>query len=145
MTLNRSPSRAVHADQATGKITALGERGVDPRRLGNEIRIECTDDDAGMLGPCLVEADEMPAIERQDGTPVVCGEGEHGLVRLSPTSSTSRLHRGHIMTEVPQLDDNWQGKILITEQPRHRLRCFVVVNLAIDLPCVRPHISPRIR
>jgi hypothetical protein len=42
-----------------------------------KVEIKRTGDDAGMLGPSVVESNEVFPIQRQYGAAVVVGKGEH--------------------------------------------------------------------
>ena len=71
----------VYPDELSGDPRHGGNGGVDSTGLSGKIRIERADDDTGMLGTLPVEADEVLAIDREDGAVFSGGEGKDLLIR----------------------------------------------------------------
>ena len=65
--------RAVDTEPSAGERLGRPDCCVDSRRLPHEVRIKRADDDAGVIGAFVVEANEVLAIERH---------GSGGLILL---------------------------------------------------------------
>jgi hypothetical protein len=111
---------------------------------GGKVGIKRTDDNAGMCGRGVMQANEMPSIER-DHDPVLChGKRQDIRIRNRLACSAALDRREDIVAQVPQGLHGWEGKVLVRITPRYRSRRFVGMNLVLDFLPVRTGIGPRI-
>src|SRR5688572_21709731 len=75
-----------------------------------------------MVGPLLVESDEMLPVQSDDGTLLIPGEIEHLLVRESLAGIPRFLDGQDVVAEPAQLLGRGPGEILVRVEPGHPLR-----------------------
>lgn len=71
----------IHSNKATGERRDRRERGMDASRLAGKVEVERAHDDARVPRCRCVQANEVFAIERDQGSPVSNSTLEHCLVR----------------------------------------------------------------
>ena len=95
-----------------------------------------------MLRCGLMQANEMPSIEREHDSLCCDGKRENLRIRDRLSSPATLRRRQDVMPEAPQDLHNRQGKIFVGIAPRHPSRRFVRKNLALDFLLVRTGIGP---
>lgn len=119
-----------------GVVNSLGER--------RKIRIECGNDDAGVLRMFEMESNEVAPIQGHNRTAVAHGELQHLGVRHSSAGVTAFLHREDIVPEAPEFGDDGRRHVLVGVEARHDSRRFVRVDQCVDFGCVELRVRPGI-
>ncbi len=92
---------------------------MNPRGLPDEVGVERADHDPGVVRLFVVQTDEMPAIERQDGTPKADGECQHIFVADGLIRPAGFQNGENIVTESSQFFDDRPWKVFIGVQHGH--------------------------
>ena len=93
---------------------------MNPLCQSDEVTIKCAHNDTCMtLAPLLMQAEEMPAIVRQQNPALRNGERQnlkvgHGRVRIAGFQGSQ-----DVMTQAPQFRHNWLGNILVGIETGH--------------------------
>lgn len=66
-----------------------------------------------------MQADEIPAIERQQCPPLLGRPSQNGVIGYRLTGATILLDRQYLVAKPPQALDHLQGKIFISVQTGH--------------------------
>lgn len=98
-------SRAIDPDEPAGKLRFGGDGFVDPLRQALEVRVERTRDNARVLGPLTMQANEMPAVERQKRSALTACGVQHGVVGHSLASLACFVNRQHVVPQPPRRYD----------------------------------------
>lgn len=139
--LGASPG-AIDPEQSAGERLGCPECCVDSRRLADEVRIKCADDDAGVVGAFVVEANEVLAIEREQDPSFRAGERENLVVRHG-LAGFPRIHNGQGLVAQPtQFQYDRQREILVGVESRHGSGGLVLLDLAVDLVPMGARVSP---
>jgi len=133
---------SVNARELTAPVFLTHQQAVDALRLSREVGIEGANQDAGVSGRQLVQPDEVPAIERQQHTPLGSREGQDLLVRYRAASVAGLTAGQDIVTKPPQSFRHWQGEVLVGVEVCHPLCRLVLGNLRVDLVAVRALVRP---
>jgi hypothetical protein len=74
--------RVVDADHLPTERVFCRDGGVNSFGLPREVQVDGARDDAGVVRSCVVQADEVFAIQGQNGPVVSGGETENSLIRF---------------------------------------------------------------
>ena len=110
----------VHTNQLTVQRTLRADRLVNTIRLAGKIRVNRANNNAGVLRTFPVQADEVTAIQRQDGAVFRSGE----FIWLGLVGFPGLLDDQHVVAERAQFLHHRQGKVLVGLEPRHQSASF---------------------
>ena len=117
---------------------------MDTLGQGRKVGIICTDHYTRMPRCGLMQANEMPPVEREHN-PLFChGKRQNLRIRDGLSSPTTLHRRQDVMPEAPQDLHDRQGEIFVAIATRHASRRFVRKNVVLDLLVVRACIGPGI-
>ncbi len=117
---------------------------MDTLGQGRKVGIICTDHYTRMPRCGLMQANEMPPVEREHN-PLFChGKRQNLRIRDGLSSPTTLHRRQDVMPEAPQDLHDRQGEIFVAIATRHASRRFVRKNVVLDLLVVRAGIGPGI-
>ena len=105
---------------------------MDSLCLLDEIPIECTDDDAEVIGFAAMQSNEMLAVECQYGPPFAYGKCEHLVIVHGLFRSAGVLNGEHVMAQTPKRLDDRAREVLIRVEARHS-GVLVFPDLVLDL------------
>ena len=137
-------SRAIDTKQSTGERLGRPECFVDSRRLADEVRIKCADDDARVIGTVMVKTNEMLAVEREEDSSLRAGEREHLVVRHG-LAGFARVDDGQdIVAQSAQFQDDGEREVLVGVESRHGSGGLVLLDLAVNLVLMGSRVSPSV-
>lgn len=109
------------------------------------IRVNRTNNNAGMHGSLLVQSHEMSAVIRQDCPFHGDGVSQDFRIRHLLPCMTRFGRSQHIMPQPTQFQHGWEREVLIGVEPRHaESRLVIGSSLSLDFGPVAPHIVPGI-
>ena len=92
----------------------------------------------------LMQAEEVFAIHRQQGSLFARRDGQDLFVGPSLPGMTRFQYREHIVTEPSQFFDDWKRKVFVGIKPSHASCRFVVVNRSFNFVAVGAVVGPGI-
>jgi hypothetical protein len=95
----RTGPRTIDSNELAAEGLSPLQGIMDSATLPQEIRVEGTDDDPGMIWPLLVELEEVLSIQRDNGAPLTPREVEDLSIRHGSPRQAGLLHGQHIVAE----------------------------------------------
>src|ERR1700694_4350036 len=133
---------AVDAEQSPGERLGRSKSCVDSRLRADEVRIKRTDDDAGVVGAIVVEANEVLPIEREQNSIFRGGEREHLVIWDGP-AGVSRVDDGQdVIAQSAYFLDDREREGLVGVESRHGSGGLVLIDLADHLILMGTRVSP---
>jgi hypothetical protein len=99
--------------------------------LPREIGISRADDDAGVIRPGRVEAQEVSTIQGQDCSRIAARHVQDFTIWHAPVGQASFGGRPYVMAEAPKVPHDLQREVLVREETR--LCRLVLLDESVDL------------
>jgi len=112
-------SGASDSDDSLGKIVMMLNGFMDSPGLTQEIQVKGANKDAFVIWSCIMQANEMPAIECQNGSAVRICKIQNRFIWECEILSSSFEKREYIMSQSAQLFYNGEREVLIRSETRH--------------------------
>ena len=98
--------RPIDAYERTLERNQAADRRIDSRRLAFEVCVRCTDNNPSVLKTTLMQGNEMPPIERQDGALAGSRDRQYIAIGRGHIGRASRVDRFDIVSKNSQGLDN---------------------------------------
>src|ERR1700682_5432100 len=85
-----------------------------------EVQVEGAHDDTFIIRVGLVEADEVPTIQRQHAPCIAACEIEHRLVSQGLARLAKVVEGDNVVAESSECLGRWIGEVLVGKKARHR-------------------------
>lgn len=131
-------SWSVHANELIPQIPLTLHSGMYPVCLTREIRVERAHDDAFMLRPLVMQADEMLSVQSKDRARLGARIGKNSLISLGHVSLACFEHSQYIVTQPAQPFHYRQWEVLISLESGHAYAAsFSRMSFSISSRCER--------
>jgi hypothetical protein len=118
---------------------------VDARCPAHKIDIHGTQDEPSVGGQLAMEPEEVPAVERQDGTNVANGEQEDLPIRPGQSGLTRIANGEYVMAQAAQLVNRRLREVLVREEAGHGSGGLVFLYLPLDEIAMASDEGPGVR
>jgi hypothetical protein len=125
--------RANDSDQLVLQNRLSGDRFVNPRGERHDIGVARADQDAGMRSPLPMNADEVAAVEGEDGTPSCRGRDEDRLIRCLPVTEPIFLCRQDVMAETAQFGNHARAEVFVGVEACHLIQASASSRIASSI------------
>ena len=117
---NDSVGRAIDAYELACQFALPFYREMDPTGQFGEIRVETANNDAGVIRGILMQANEVLAIERDQGAAGIAREPQHGLIGDGLPCIASILDCQDVVAQSPKFFGDRDREDLVRVQTGHR-------------------------
>ncbi len=136
--------RPVDSNQLTIERIMGSGSTIDTTGLSDEVRIEGTDDDSGMLPGGVVQRDEVLAVDRQNSPFIGRRVYQHLLVGQLAIRVAGFLNGDNVVAKTAELLNDRQWEVLVGVESGHDLRGLVHLDLPLDVAPMGAIVGPRI-